>query len=72
MERQLALLNNHAIPIAQKQIDIANAEFEVTRRQVAVAQLQVQHTQQIVSYLQNKFFNKELWYELAREVKNWK
>jgi hypothetical protein len=69
LTRQISLFETHGLPIAQQQIDIAVAEHEVAQRQIAIAQLQVEHAQQILSFLQTKFLNKELWYELAKEVR---
>jgi hypothetical protein len=69
LERQKALLQNYGMSLAQQQIDVAIAEHELAQRQVDIAQLQVEHAQQTLTFLKTKFLNRDLWYELAKEVR---
>jgi hypothetical protein len=69
LERQKALLQNYGVHVAQQQVDISIAEHELAQRQVGIAQLQVEHAQEILALLQTNFLNKELWYDLAKEIR---
>ena len=55
--------------VAQQQAEQALARVEVADQRIAIAQLQEQHAQENLAFLNGREFSSAMWYNLAREAR---